>query len=500
MDKQVNKKLRKLWIHVLVIIFAIPCFFMGRAFAYWTGLVNPPADQNRTAQNPVGSGKELAVTFNFDNVHTSSAKLVPTGCSPYAYPGTTVSKTAIKDFKMSWSTTDTTALESKVLIQFMTIDLCDTFNNEIIYTNYLSNCKVLVSLGEYTTPGDPNSFNLEENKGNYAGDSLGTTPMEFMLNREEEKILRLQVSIDDYSRSNEAQYRTFKNAVVNSNFRVNFQCTVENPNLHKTTNIWAKFDTADVTDLDKGPYYSETSTYVYHPKIKIYVENQGYNAGDILYVNDSDSPHYGKYYTVLQNANININNPNTSAGSPMTWSESTSEYRSYHQYFQGDFVVEPDGIYFWDSYWSHKPNTSNARPPSNSWSSWTKYPQTILNVWQRHKAYTYGDVVRWWTNNNVGTNRTLNRYYVSIVDFNIISSSNPLGNGMGVFPGSSGYSTRWITVAQFQTRSAAFDLNRDYVEGESMLYTDGKYYIAIIDTVAGRTPVNSPNHWKEVSW
>ena len=89
---------------------------------------------------------------------------------------------------MSWSTTDTTALESKVLIQFMTIDLCDTFNNEIIYTNYLSNCKVLVSLGEYTTPGDPNSFNLEENKGNYAGNSLGT-PMEFMLDRGEEKFL-----------------------------------------------------------------------------------------------------------------------------------------------------------------------------------------------------------------------------------------------------------------------------------------------------------------------
>ena len=68
---------------------------MGRAFAYWAGIVNPPADQNKTAQNPVGSGKELAVTFNFDNVYTSPAKLVPTGCSPYAYPGTTVSKTAI---------------------------------------------------------------------------------------------------------------------------------------------------------------------------------------------------------------------------------------------------------------------------------------------------------------------------------------------------------------------------------------------------------------------
>ena len=493
MDKQVNKKLRKLWIHVLVIIFAIPCFFMGRAFAYWAGIVNPPADQNKTAQNPVGSGKELAVTFNFDNVYTSPAKLVPTGCSPYAYPGTTVSETAIKDFKMSWNTTDTTALESKVLIQFINIGLCDTFNSNF-YTNYSSYCKVEVRLGEYLTPGDPTSFS-GTNIGNYAGNSLGT-PMEFMLDRGEEKILRLQVSIDDYPRSNATQYRTFKNAVANSNFRVNFQCTVENPNLHKTIDIWAQFDTAPVTNIDKGPYYNETSDYVYQSNIVLYEGVKTYNKGDIIYAN-------GNYYMVLNSSyQVDLNNPNTNVLVPMTWSESTSEYREYHHYYKGDFVVASDGIYFWNGAGlfnnrSHNPNSNNVAPPTSPWIRYTT--DTTLKVWQRHKAYTYGDVVRWWTTSTVGTNQSLNRQYVSIADINIISSDGP-GTGMGDFPGTSGYSSQWVTVAQFQTRSANFDSTKTYSEGESMRYTDGKYYIATRDAVPGRTPENSPDHWREVSW
>jgi len=50
----------------------IPCFFIGRAFAYWSGLVNPPDDETDSLQNPIGSGKDLNITFNFDNIYTSS--------------------------------------------------------------------------------------------------------------------------------------------------------------------------------------------------------------------------------------------------------------------------------------------------------------------------------------------------------------------------------------------------------------------------------------------
>lgn len=491
MKSKITIKLKKVWILILILILAIPCFLMGKAFAYWSGLVNPPADKTDSVNSQSGSGKELAVTFNFDNVYTSPAKLVPTGCAQYAYPGTTVSETAIKDYRISWNTTDTTALETKIKIKFINIGLCDSFNNTF-YTNYSSNCKVSVSLGDYSSPSNPNSF-IGTSVGNYAGNTLGQ--MEFMVNRETEMILRLQVSITDYSRTNATAYRTFKNAVANSNFRVDFQYTVEDPNLYKTTNIWAQFDTAPVTNQNIGPYYNETSNYIYQANVKIYVEGQSYNAGDVLYVNDPASPHYGQYYLVLQGGTpINIDNPNTNWWDPMTWTESTIEYRSYHHYNRGDFVIHSNRIYFWDSTTRHNPNTWNASgPPGGNWTLYTTDP--TLNVWQRHKIYTYGDVVRWWSG-TIGAGRPLDRIYVSIMDMNVISATNGTGTG----PNPANYSSQWVTVAQFQSRSAAFNATRVYTEGESMLYTDGKYYIAIRDTVAGRTPLNSPDHWKKVSW
>lgn len=504
MDKQVNKKLRKLWIHVLVIIFAIPCFFMGRAFAYWAGLVNPPADQDKTANNPIGSGKNLDIEFTFEEIYDSSDNLVPIGCAQYAYPGDTVVEFATKDFKVSWNTTDTTASETNIIIEFIKIGLCDDFLDPLdpdsFYNDYSSNCKVSVSKGTYGPSGDPSSFSgTTVGDGDYFGNTLGE--IEFMLDRTVETILRFQVSITDYSRMDDATYRRFKNAVANSNFRIELRYTVENPNLYKSGDIWLQFNLAPVTNQDLEPYLYLTNDYIYQSNVKIYYEGQSYSAGDILYVNDPNSPHYGKYYMVfITGSPININNPNTSGGAYMTWAEATDEYREYHFYYQGDFVVESDGIYFWNRYLSHKPNVSNVAPPNGSWRRYTT--DTTLNVWQRHKAYTYGDVVRWWTTSSVGTNRPITRYYVSIMDINIISSNNPWTNGMGTYPGSSGYTDQWLTDTDFKARSDEFDSTRQYNEGESMYILDGTnkvYYIATRDAVPGRTPENSPDHWKFVN-
>lgn len=491
MNSKIKLKLKRIWIIFLILFLTIPSFIIGQAFAYWSGLVNPPDDETDSLQNPIGSGKDLNITFNFDNIYTSSEKLLPTGCTQFVSSSSSVSETAIKDYQISWETTDTTATRTNVIIKFMNICLCDTFDNEI-YTNYLSNCKVSVSQGTYSTPGDPSTFS-GTTVGNYDGSTLGQ--MSFMLDNGEDIILRLEASIQDYSRSNTTNYAAFKAAVASSNFRVNFQYTVENPNLYKTTDIWAQFDTASVTDQNKGPYDNETNNYTYQSNLKVYVKNQRYNAGDILYDSNPTSIHHGneKYFLVVQgNTQINLD------GSPagffyMTWAEPTDVYRSDYIYCQGDFVILSSGIYYWNGYLNHMPGWTSSAPPS---SDWTKYPTTILNVWQRHKRYTYGDIVRWWSG-SVGTSQPIDTYYVSITDINIISDNTIFGRGNDP----SDYPNQWVEVNEFKknTYSPPFDSAKAYAEGESMQY-NGQYYIAVIATKAGRTPVNSPKHWKLVTF
>ncbi|HOE15762.1 MAG TPA: hypothetical protein PLH82_03930 [Candidatus Paceibacterota bacterium] len=492
MGKNVISKLKKLWIHSFVVILVIPCFFIGRAFAYWSGLVNPPADFIDPTESQIGSGKDLNITFNFDNIYTSSEKLIPTGCTQFVSSSSSVSETAIKDYQISWETTDTTATRTNVIIKFMNICLCDTFDNEI-YTNYLSNCKVSVSQGTYSTPGDPSTFS-GTTVDNYDGSTLGQ--MSFMLDNEEDIILRLEASIQDYSRSNTTTYAAFKTAVASSNFRVNFQYTVENPNLYKTTDIWAQFDTASVTNQDKGPYYNETNNYTYQSNLKVYEKNKRYNAGDILYDPNKTSTHYGieKYFLVVQgNTQINLD------GSPagwiyMTWAEATNVYRSDYIYSQGDFVIIPSGVYYWNYFLNHSPGWTASAPGSSS--DWTLYTtNTALNVWQKHKRYTYGDVVRWWSG-SIGASQPVNNQYVSIKDINIVSDVNMWGTR----PGPGDYPNQWVEVNEFKNnRSQPFDSNKAYAEGESMKYNN-QYYIAVIATKAGRTPVNSPKHWKLVTF
>lgn len=492
MGKNVISKLKKLWIHSFIVILVIPCFFIGRAFAYWSGLVNPPADFIDPTESQIGNGKDLNITFNFDNIYTSSEKLIPTGCTQFVFSSSSVSETAIKDYEISWETTDTTATRTNVIIKFMNICLCDTFDNEI-YTNYLSNCKVSVSQGTYSTPGDPSTFS-GTTVDNYDGSTLGQ--MSFMLDNKEDIILRLEVSIQDYSRTNTTAYAAFKAAVASSNFRVNFRYTVENPNLYKTTDIWAQFDTASVTNQDKGPYYNETNNYTYQSNLKVYVKNNSYNKGDILYDPNKTSTHYGieKYFLVVSSGQINLDG-SPSGSFHMNWSEPINGYNSNYHYSKGDFVSHPNGIYYWNNVLDHYPGYNASAPGSSSdWTLYTNDP--TLKLWQKHKRYTYGDVVRWWRG-NVGANLPTDTYYVSITDINIFSDTNilVLGSGPGYGPDDS---NQWVTVAQFQSRSQPFNSTKAYAEGESMQY-NGQYYIAVIATKAGRTPVNSPKHWKLVT-
>ena len=103
--------------------------------------------------------------------------------------------------------------------------------------------------------------------------------------------------------------------------------------------------------------------------------------------------------------------------------------------------------------------------------------------------------VRWWSG-TIGAGRPLDRIYVSIMDMNVISATNGTGTG----PNPANYSSQWVTVAQFQSRSAAFNATR-FIQKENQCYTQMANTILLLgDTVAGRTPLNSQMHWKEVSW
>lgn len=494
MKEKIAKRLKSIRIFLILFIFTIPSFIFGQAFAYWAGIISAPAQVNDAMQTTSGSGKEIPVNFTFTSSYTTTFKLVPIGCYVYAYDQTVAKEEVYNDYNMSWSTTDATALETNVNMAFVSAGLYDKRwgDHHSAYTNYI---QVKFELGTYATPGDHTSF-VAEQSTTFNAQTPGN--VNYMLQQNQTKIFRLAVSMIDYPRTNQTAYLNYKGAVVNSYLKVNLRYTVSNPNLYKSTAFWASFNTTNVTNKNLGPYQYEATSYAYDPEFEEYTDGGGYyNEGDIIVVTNPNSPYYGYYYYVLETGWIDLGNDGSAQPHKRKWAKCTKNYTMSNQYDRGDFVVWEGNIYYWshpDDHHNFNPHCETIAPPTTT--HWTlAFSNDTENVWFRHHTYGYGDVVKWW-NGNPGGTTPINLYYVSIADVNTINDITSEGNNLS--PDPSDYPARWVTVSQFQSRSAAFSNTRAYNEGESILY-NGKYYIATIATVAGRNPDNSPNHWKLVN-
>lgn len=493
MKSKITIKLKKVWILILILILAIPCFLMGKAFAYWSGLVNPPTAVTDAVSATSGNGDTLPVNFNFTNIYTTTYKLVPIGCKPYAYNPTEVDDEVYNDYQMYWDVTDTTAAETRVFFTLEDAGLFDIATGTE-YSAYASNVQIKLMIGTYATPGDEASFAAE-----YTFTTTASTLGNFdrMLNRNEPKVFRIAVAVADGPRSNPTAYNDFKTAFVSSDVKVELEYTIADPNQFKTTAIWASFDTASVTNVPLGPYYFETANYVYDPDIEEFDPTTTYQVGDIVLVTDPESPYYGNYYYILKQGTLDLDNPQTNPPPTNYYTYCNKNYTWYNPYDYGDFVIYDNKIYYWSSnYYNHNftPNiVKNAYPPANYWQVYSN--DVTENVWFRHYRYTYGDVVKWWSG-PAGATTPVTTVYISIIESNAIGEYGK--NKPSPTPGSAGYSNQWVTVTQFQNRSTVYSSTTSYTAGDSVrIGTD--YYIALID-VEGLDPATHSYAWKPVEW
>ncbi|MBP6885461.1 MAG: hypothetical protein KBB97_02550 [Bacilli bacterium] len=492
MNSKIKLKLKRIWIIFLILFLTIPSFIIGKAFAYWAGLVNPPAAVNDAANATSGTGDTLPVSFNYTNIYTTTFKLVPTGCVAYAYNPAEVDDEVYNDYQMYWYVVDTTATTNKVTFTLEDAGLFDkTTGTE--YTSYASNVNIKLMIGTYTTPGDETTFTAEYTYTTTAS-SLGN--FNRMLNRNEPKVFRIAVSVTDGPRTNQTAYETFKEAFVSSNVKVELKYTVDNPSLYKTSNIWATFTTTGLSNVPLGPYYFQTANYIYDPDVKPYVPDGRYDEGDIVVVTDPDSPYYGQsFYIYKNNYKLDLSDPIPTAPPTNDYSSCTKDYTWYNPYDYGDFVIYDNKIYYWSSnYYNHNftPNiVANAYPPTSYWEEFST--DTTENVWYRHFSYTFGDVVRWWTG-SAGPTTPVTTVYISIIDANVIADYGK--NHPSPTPGDK--PAQWATVSQFVSRSTQYSSTTAYTAGKSV-YVGTDYYIAVID-VQGLDPATTPYAWRKVEW
>lgn len=501
MNSKIKLKLKRIWIIFLILFLTIPSFIIGQAFAYWSGLVSPPAAKADDFNANSGTGKELPVSFTWTQAYNTTFKLVPTGCYTCAYDQTIAREEIYHDYNINWSTSDITATQTNVNIALNDAKFYD-LSTGTASSNYLNYINVKIMIGSYGTPGDHTTFAVDSGQTHtFNGQTLGN--FDIMLNRNETKILRLAVFVTDFSRTDQTQYLDFRTTFMNSSIKVNLQYSVSNPNAYKTTNIWAQFDTTGVSNVIKGPYEYLTTGYLYNSKFKIYVKGATYNTGDILIVIDSTSPgyaeHYGYLYYVLQGGAIDLDNPATNH--KKTWSRSSEEYYTENQYDYGDFVVHDNKIYRWNSSSQHhnfNPHMITVAPPTTPWALQSNDPTE--NFWFRHHIYTYGDVVKWWNGPAGAATTPIDLYYISIADVNIISNITTGGNKLSPAPGD--YPSQRVTVSQFQTRSNPWASTTNYTAGQSVRVVNGgvtSYYIAILNTASNQSPTTHPNLWKQVT-
>lgn len=126
-------------------------------------------------------------------------------------------------------------------------------------------------------------------------------------------------------------------------------------------------------------------------------------AGDIIVYPTDDGGHI--YYVALKP--VKPNDPDFDPGEPndkwikrMSYSEDTKEYRSFHRYEQGDYVIDNGILYKWRIVNPHKPNWfSEERPDPDNNYYWRKAeapPEgTIYDYWFRYKIYYRDEVVYW---------------------------------------------------------------------------------------------------------
>ena len=277
MCKQITKRIKKLWLILLILFLTIPSFLIGSAFAYWSGLVSPPAAKADDFNANSGTGKELPVSFTWTQAYNTTFKLVPTGCYTCAYDQTIAREEIYHDYNINWSTSDITATQTNVNIALNDAKFYD-LSTGTASSNYLNYINVKIMIGSYGAPGDHTTFTVDSGQTHiFNGQTLGN--FDIMLNRNETKILRLAVFVTDFPRTDQTQYLDFRTTFMNSSIKVNLQYSVSNPNAYKTTNIWAQFDTTGVSNVIKGPYEYLTTGYAYNSKFKIYVQGNTYNAG-----------------------------------------------------------------------------------------------------------------------------------------------------------------------------------------------------------------------------
>lgn len=123
--------------------------------------------------------------------------------------------------------------------------------------------------------------------------------------------------------------------------------------------------------------------------------------GDIVLVRDENGETTGIYIVLGDVApnqpNFDPTKPNNDWARPMSYAEDTRDYRWYHHYMRGDYVLYEGKLYRWNGIVNHNPNTvSQVRPgESNYWqpASLPAGVSDVKDLWYRHKIYLVGERV-----------------------------------------------------------------------------------------------------------
>lgn len=87
--------------------------------------------------------------------------------------------------------------------------------------------------------------------------------------------------------------------------------------------------------------------------------------------------------------------PNTSSAVSMKYIECTKEYRNFHDYRRGDFVIDNNKVYEYNSPIFHLPNTNSAMAPGTTkrWKEDSSLTPTT-DIYFKYSLYVIGDEVR----------------------------------------------------------------------------------------------------------
>lgn len=123
--------------------------------------------------------------------------------------------------------------------------------------------------------------------------------------------------------------------------------------------------------------------------------------GDIVLVKNENGETTGVYIVLRDVApnqpGFDPTKPNNDWARPMSYAEDTRDYRWYHHYMRGDYVLYEGKLYQWSGVVNHNPNTVSQVWPgeSNYWqpASLPTGVSDVKDLWYRHKIYLAGERV-----------------------------------------------------------------------------------------------------------